>query len=68
MTKQVFLYCVYKNTSMFPFLYIIRFYFFQIILYNISFMKINILKPKHQNLNSKLSGLHFVELYKIYLY
>jgi hypothetical protein len=69
MTKQVFLYCVYTNISMVPFLYIIRFIlFFQIILYNISFMKINILKPKHQNLNSKLSGLHFVELYKIYLY
>ncbi len=25
-------------------------------------MKIKILKPKHQNLNSKLNGLHFVEL------
>jgi hypothetical protein len=25
-------------------------------------MKIKILKPKHDNLNSKLNGLHFVEL------
>jgi hypothetical protein len=47
---------------MVPFLDIIRFIlFFQIILDNISFMKIKILKPKHQNLNSKLNGLHFVE-------
>jgi hypothetical protein len=47
---------------MVPFLYIIKFIvFFQIILDNISFMKIKKLKPKHQNLNSKLNGLHFVK-------
>jgi hypothetical protein len=50
---------------MVPFIYIIRFIlFFQIILDSISFMKIKIYKPKHQNFNSKLNGLHFVELYK----
>ncbi len=48
---------------MVPFLYIIKSILFsQIILYNISFMKTILFKPKHQNLNSKLSGLHFVEL------
>ncbi len=47
---------------MVPFLYIIRFILvFQVILDNISFMKIKIFKPKHQNLNSKLNGLHLVE-------
>jgi len=35
--------------------------FFQVILDNIIFMKIKILKPKYQNLNSKLNGLHFVK-------
>jgi hypothetical protein len=66
MTKRVFLYCVYRNISMVPFLYIII--IFKIIILDIiSFMKIKILKLKHQNFNSKLNGLHFVELYKIYL-
>jgi hypothetical protein len=44
---------------MVPFFSIIR--FFQIVLNNINFMKIKILKPKHQNFNSILNGLHFVE-------
>jgi hypothetical protein len=37
------------------------FYFIQIILNRNSFMKIKNLKSKHQNLNSKLNELHFVE-------
>jgi hypothetical protein len=53
---------------MVPFLYIIKFIFYlKIILNNISFMKIKILKPKHQIFHSKLNGVHFVDLYKIYL-
>jgi hypothetical protein len=37
------------------------FYFIQIILNQNIFMKIKILKPKHQYLNLELNGLHFVE-------
>jgi hypothetical protein len=65
MTKRILLYYVYKNIPMVPFIYIIKFIlFFLIILDRISFMKIKILKQKHQNLNLKLNGLYFVELYK----
>ncbi len=66
MSKQALLYYVHRNMPMVPFLYIIIFIlFFQIILDNINIIiKINIWKPKHQNLNSKLNGLHFVEFIK----
>ncbi len=64
MTKQALLYYVHRNIPMVPFLYIIR-VFFQILLDNISFIiKIKNWEPKHQNLNSKLNGLHFVEFIK----
>ncbi len=49
---------------MVPFLCII---IFSNILNNISFMKIKILKLKHQNFNSKLNGLHFLEFIQKYL-
>jgi len=42
------LYYVHRNILMVPFLTLLDlFYFFQIVLYDISFMKIKILKPKH---------------------
>jgi len=69
MTKRILLYYVHRNMLMVPFSkYVIRFFiFFQVILDNISFMKIKILKPKHQNLNSKLNELYFLEFIKKYL-
>ncbi len=53
LTKRVLLYYVHRNIPIVPFLYIIIIIlFFQIIVCNISFMKIKNLKPKHQNLIS----------------
>jgi hypothetical protein len=63
------LYYVYRSIPMVPYLYIIIFIlFFQIVLDNISFMEIKILRPKHQKFNSKLNGLHFVEFIQKYFH
>ncbi len=51
--------CTLKYT-MVPFL-LHYWFFFEILLDKIGFMKIKILKPRHQNLNSKLDGIHFVK-------
>ncbi len=62
-----FIILVHRNIPMVPFLDIIKFILiFQIILYNIYFLKIKFFNPKHQNLNSKLNGLHFVEFIQKY--
>jgi hypothetical protein len=65
MTKQSLLYYVHRNIPVF---YIIEFIYFKIIVDKISFIKLKIFKPKLQNLNSKLNGLHFVEFIQKYLY
>jgi len=60
MTKQVLLYCVHRNIPWFL-SFTLLIFFLEILLDKISFMKIKKFKPKHQNLNSKSNGPHFVK-------
>jgi hypothetical protein len=67
MTKQVLLYYVHRNISIVLFLYNINF-FFQIILDNIIFMKIKILKPKQSKFKFKIKWITFCEIHTKYTF